>query len=260
MAQRGHSSSPTAAAQTGLSASVAVVGVDGEGKLAGAGAEEGKALEVDGSAAGGPPAKGKEVAVLPDDDASEQEKGKVVSYFTLFRFADRLDFLLMALGFFGAAANGAAMPVFSIIFGNLLNSFGFNQSNLSVLRDATRKYSLYFVYLGIGERRVGRGGRGVSVVSTQLAVGSRDVNERGFLANLHAGGATLAHRMHASVIGIRLLPCRHCRDWLPAGRLLDIHRCAAKCAVGSALAALLQQMCGLDAGAHSRPALGPWVR
>ena len=35
------------------------------------------------------------------------------------RFADRTDWLLMALGTAGAAGSGAAMPIFSILFGNL---------------------------------------------------------------------------------------------------------------------------------------------
>lgn len=35
------------------------------------------------------------------------------------RFADRLDTACMTVGFIGAAATGAAMPLFSILFGDL---------------------------------------------------------------------------------------------------------------------------------------------
>ena len=35
------------------------------------------------------------------------------------RFADRVDWMCIALGAIGAAASGAAMPMFSILFGDL---------------------------------------------------------------------------------------------------------------------------------------------
>lgn len=130
---------------------------------------------------------GKEHAVLPDADNTPPSKTALVSYFSLFRYADKVDWLLMSLGFVGACGeplrswlrgscrcgqqagcgaeehtaaadtrsptgNGAAMPVFSILFGNLLNSFGLNLGNSSELQSQVTQYSIYFIYLGIGEQ------------------------------------------------------------------------------------------------------------
>ncbi|EFN58606.1 hypothetical protein CHLNCDRAFT_34209 [Chlorella variabilis] len=56
----------------------------------------------------------------------------------------------MLLGAGGAAANGAAMPLFALIFGGLVNSFGGNEDDPDALTEQVTKYSLYFVYLGVG--------------------------------------------------------------------------------------------------------------
>lgn len=45
----------------------------------------------------------------------------------------------MLLGSAGAAASGAAMPIFSILFGDLVNAFGSNMTNLSRLQDEVTK-------------------------------------------------------------------------------------------------------------------------
>ncbi|XP_006644533.3 ABC transporter B family member 4-like isoform X1 [Oryza brachyantha] len=66
----------------------------------------------------------------------------------MFRYADRLDVLLMALGTVGALGNGLSEPLMSVLFGNVINSFGENTSR-TVLRSVT-KVVLNFVYLGIG--------------------------------------------------------------------------------------------------------------
>ncbi|KAG2651651.1 hypothetical protein PVAP13_1NG301238 [Panicum virgatum] len=41
------------------------------------------------------------------------------------------------------------MPVFFLLFGELVNGFGKNQHNLRRMTDEASKYSLYFVYLGL---------------------------------------------------------------------------------------------------------------
>eukprot|EP00887_Chlorella_sp_A99_P002677 scaffold6.g2677.t1 len=105
------------------------------------------------SAVGAKSSKERERAVLPEEEA-KAAKVQVVSYFSLFRHADRLDWLLMVFGFVGAAGNGCALPIFSILFGNLLNSFGMNLTDSSALRDEVTRIALDFVYLGIGVRQV----------------------------------------------------------------------------------------------------------
>ena len=61
-----------------------------------------------------------------DDDDKKQgaAPAKKVSLLGLFRYADRLDLLLMAVGTVGALANGVAEPLMTILFGNVIDSFG----------------------------------------------------------------------------------------------------------------------------------------
>ncbi|XP_020577107.1 ABC transporter B family member 19 [Phalaenopsis equestris] len=84
--------------------------------------------------------------------AGEGEKKKLeqsLAYYELFSFADRFDLLLMAAGSLGAVVHGSAMPVFFLFFGDLVNGFGKNQTNLSKMTDEVSKYALCFVYLGL---------------------------------------------------------------------------------------------------------------
>lgn len=47
-----------------------------------------------------------------------------VPFLKLFSFADRWDYVLMAVGSLGACAHGASVPVFFIFFGKLINIIG----------------------------------------------------------------------------------------------------------------------------------------
>ncbi|KAL4457545.1 hypothetical protein ABPG75_012410 [Micractinium tetrahymenae] len=94
---------------------------------------------------GAPPGGEQEHAVLPKDEAAT----KPVSYFALFKFADRLDVACMVVGFIGAAASGTAMPLFSILFGDLINALGLQGSEPGSTTSEVNRYALYFVYLGI---------------------------------------------------------------------------------------------------------------
>ncbi|KAM3390803.1 hypothetical protein ACQJBY_012425 [Aegilops geniculata] len=87
-------------------------------------------------------------------DAAAAGQGKkradqAVAFHELFSFADRWDLALMALGTLGALAHGAAMPCFFLLFGDLINGFGKNQTDLRAMTDEVAKYALYFVYLGL---------------------------------------------------------------------------------------------------------------
>uniref|UniRef100_A0A0E0H1N7 MDR-like ABC transporter n=1 Tax=Oryza nivara TaxID=4536 RepID=A0A0E0H1N7_ORYNI len=79
-------------------------------------------------------------------EAVKKRVDQSVAFHELFGFADPLDWLLMAAGSAGAVVHGAAMPVFFLLFGELINGFGKNQHSL---RRMTDEYSLYFVYLGL---------------------------------------------------------------------------------------------------------------
>ncbi|KAK8702333.1 hypothetical protein V6N13_020694 [Hibiscus sabdariffa] len=77
------------------------------------------------------------------------EKTNTVPFYKLFSFADSKDILLMIVGTTAAAGNGLSMPLMTVLFGNLIDSFGNNQSNGNVIH-VVSKVSLRFVYLAIG--------------------------------------------------------------------------------------------------------------
>ena len=68
-------------------------------------------------------------AEMPDQQESEksgkQDDGKyTVPLYKLFTFADSTDISLMILGTVGGVANGLALPLMTILFGDLIQSFG----------------------------------------------------------------------------------------------------------------------------------------
>ncbi|KAG9292637.1 hypothetical protein G9A89_007009 [Geosiphon pyriformis] len=84
-----------------------------------------------------------------------------VSLLQLFRFANRTDRLLIFLGTVGAAGNGSAVPLMTIIFASIIQAFLDFSINTSIknidrqtardqLNSDIRKYSLFFVALGVG--------------------------------------------------------------------------------------------------------------
>jgi len=61
----------------------------------------------------------------PTKKATEKVPPKpTVPFSKLFRFASRTDKTLMTIGALAAAINGFAMPVFSFIFGQMVDEFG----------------------------------------------------------------------------------------------------------------------------------------
>ncbi|KAF8010040.1 hypothetical protein BT93_J0876 [Corymbia citriodora subsp. variegata] len=83
---------------------------------------------------------------LPD---AEKKKEQSLPFYQLFSFADRYDWLLMISGSLGAIIHGSSMPVFFLLFGEMVNGFGKNQSDLKKMTQEVSKYALYFVYLGL---------------------------------------------------------------------------------------------------------------
>ncbi|KAM6552266.1 hypothetical protein CsatB_002074 [Cannabis sativa] len=75
-------------------------------------------------------------------------KVEKVSFLKLFTFADSLDMVLMVVGSICAVANGLSQPIMTLIFGQLINSFG--SSDQSHVLHAVSQVSLKFVYLAIG--------------------------------------------------------------------------------------------------------------
>jgi ATP-binding cassette subfamily B (MDR/TAP) protein 1 len=65
--------------------------------------------------------------------SKEDEKTNAVPFHKLFAFADSTDILLMIFGTIGAIVNGICMPLMTVFFGDLVNSFGQNQTNDAVV-------------------------------------------------------------------------------------------------------------------------------
>ncbi|KAH8483706.1 hypothetical protein Peur_063998 [Populus x canadensis] len=85
----------------------------------------------------------------PSLPEAEKKKEQSLPFYQLFSFADEYDWLLMISGSIGAIIHGSSMPVFFLLFGEMVNGFGKNQSDLYKMTHEVSKYALYFVYLGI---------------------------------------------------------------------------------------------------------------
>ncbi|KAI1393924.1 P-loop containing nucleoside triphosphate hydrolase protein [Hypoxylon trugodes] len=73
---------------------------------------------------------------------------------TIYRYSSRNDLLIMAVSALGAIAGGAALPLMTVIFGNLQNTFqGYFQRTVSYddFMHQMTTLVLYFVYLAIAE-------------------------------------------------------------------------------------------------------------
>lgn len=88
-----------------------------------------------GSGGGGGDLNGKE----NEEDKKGAAPAKKVSLVGMFRYADRLDLLLIAVGTVGALANGVADPLMTVLFGNAIDSFG-DSTSQDVVR-SVRKVS-----------------------------------------------------------------------------------------------------------------------
>ncbi|KAL4581746.1 hypothetical protein LXL04_006274 [Taraxacum kok-saghyz] len=80
---------------------------------------------------------------------AEKRKEQSLPFYQLFSFANKYDYALMILGSIGAIIHGSSMPCFFLLFGQMINGFGKNQSDLNTMTHEVSKYALYFVYLGL---------------------------------------------------------------------------------------------------------------
>ncbi|XP_071713905.1 ABC transporter B family member 21-like isoform X2 [Rutidosis leptorrhynchoides] len=83
------------------------------------------------------------------DKEEEKESSHTVPFYKLFAFADSTDYMLMLLGTIGAIGNGICMPLMTVLFGDVINSFGENQNSHHLVA-VVSKVSLQFVHLGVG--------------------------------------------------------------------------------------------------------------
>lgn len=67
-------------------------------------------------------------SALGSKEETQKEVTNTVPFYKLFAFADSADKLLMLVGTIGAVGNGVSLPLMTILFGQLIDSFGQNQS------------------------------------------------------------------------------------------------------------------------------------
>ncbi|KAK4492352.1 hypothetical protein RD792_003156 [Penstemon davidsonii] len=72
-----------------------------------------------------------------------------VPYYKLFAFADHADFALMVIGVITAVGSGLGLPLMTLLYGELANSFGQNVESKRVVNEVS-KVSLQFIYLALG--------------------------------------------------------------------------------------------------------------
>lgn len=75
-------------------------------------------------------------ASLPE---AEKKKEQSLPFYQLFSFADKYDWILMISGSIGAIIHGSSMPVFFLLFGQMVNGFGKNQMDLKKMTDEVSK-------------------------------------------------------------------------------------------------------------------------
>ncbi|OTA66793.1 ABC transporter [Hypoxylon sp. EC38] len=136
--------------------------VGGRGDLPAFGIESNAALNPKGGKKGGGPQEVVEndpFGHLPPTEADILRRQVITPEVqtgikTLYRYASRNDLIIMAVSAVGAMAGGAAMPLMTVIFGNLQNTFqGYFLGTVShdeFLAEMTHLV-LYFIYLAVAE-------------------------------------------------------------------------------------------------------------
>ncbi|CAA3003403.1 ABC transporter B family member 9-like [Olea europaea subsp. europaea] len=76
------------------------------------------------------------------------KKDQKVPFYKLFAYSDRLDIALIIVGTISAIGNGLTQPLMTLIFGQIINSFGGTEPS-HVVHEVS-KVSLKYVYLAIG--------------------------------------------------------------------------------------------------------------
>lgn len=72
------------------------------------------------------------------ESKGDKEQADSVPFYKLFSFADCKDIILMVLGTIFAIANGMAMPVMTLLVGDVVDSFGQNTSGKHVVHEVSK--------------------------------------------------------------------------------------------------------------------------
>ncbi|RDY12393.1 ABC transporter B family member 4, partial [Mucuna pruriens] len=83
------------------------------------------------------------------EQSKQKENAETVPFRKLFAFADSADIFLMVVGSIGGIGNGLGFPLMTLLFGQIIDTFGSNQESPNLVEKVSR-VSLKFVYLAIG--------------------------------------------------------------------------------------------------------------
>ncbi|KAL0437193.1 UNVERIFIED_CONTAM: ABC transporter B family member 11 [Sesamum radiatum] len=86
---------------------------------------------------------------ISDNTSKKTKSVDKVPYYKLFSFADPTDYALMVVGVITAIGTGLSLPLMTVLFGELANSFGQNVDTGRVVSEVS-KVSVKFVYLALG--------------------------------------------------------------------------------------------------------------
>lgn len=79
-------------------------------------------------------------------DKEQDQSTLTVPLYKLFAFADSTDYILMLLGSLGAAGNGISLPLMTVLFGNLIQSFGGTSNGHDALHQVSKVCTLRSPY------------------------------------------------------------------------------------------------------------------
>lgn len=74
--------------------------------------------------------------------AEEINNTNIIAFYKLFSFADTIDKILMLFGTIGAAGNGLCQVIVTVLFGDLIDAFGLNQTSV-LLQEVSKVLSLH---------------------------------------------------------------------------------------------------------------------
>ncbi|KCV69523.1 hypothetical protein H696_03944 [Fonticula alba] len=87
--------------------------------------------------------------VLEDEPIEEEDKsanGPKVGLLTLFRYATKTDVAMILFGFLCAAGHGVLQPLFSVIMGSIINSFG---GPVDLVKEVSKSAVWFVIFAGI---------------------------------------------------------------------------------------------------------------
>ncbi|CAK80007.1 unnamed protein product (macronuclear) [Paramecium tetraurelia] len=80
----------------------------------------------------------------PLKSETKKQDDQDVPYLQLYRFASKYDYGLMLLSMIGALGNGLSMPIYSIIFGDLTDSYAYDDDNIKIRKAGFNTLQIFF--------------------------------------------------------------------------------------------------------------------